>query len=167
MCFCLSCTGVWDVSAGLGVFLSAASGLQHHPHPVAAAASQAVLLPPVSAQEGDVPTLSHTPITHTHVLMQCVCCVFFQTLDQSELQGDGVALSLEEQLCALSLSEPSDSEPKDTVSLNGSRFSSELFQDTRESTKVNPTVSNVYAVYEHLLYLIIKYLFEFFRFQPF
>lgn len=93
--------------------------------------------------------------------------MFFQTLDQSELQGDGVALSLEEQLCALSLSEPSDSEPKDTVSLNGSRFSSELFQDTRESTKVNPTVSNVYALYEHLLYLIIKYLFEFFRFQPF
>lgn len=62
---------------------------------------------------------------------------FFQTLDQSELQGDGVALSLEEQLCALSLSEPSDSDPKDTVSLNGSRFSSELFQDTRESTKVS------------------------------
>lgn len=63
--------------------------------------------------------------------------MILQTLDQSELQGDGVALSLEEQLCALSLSEPSDSENKDTVSLNGSRFSSDLFQDTRESTKVN------------------------------
>ncbi len=63
--------------------------------------------------------------------------MLFQTLDQSELQGDGVALSLEEQLCALSISEASDSDPKDTVSLNGSRFSSELFKDTRESTKVN------------------------------
>ncbi|KTF92361.1 hypothetical protein cypCar_00015980 [Cyprinus carpio] len=72
-------------------------------------------------------------------LRQCCChlSLLKKTLDQSELQGDGVALSLEEQLCALSLSEPSDSDPKDTVSLNGSRFSSELFQDTRESTKVN------------------------------
>ncbi|ROL52325.1 Transcription termination factor 2 [Anabarilius grahami] len=71
-------------------------------------------------------------------LRQCCChlSLLKKTLDQSELQGDGVALSLEEQLCALSLSEPSDSEPKDTVSLNGSRFSSELFKDTRESTKV-------------------------------
>uniref|UniRef100_A0A8C2CY28 Transcription termination factor 2 n=1 Tax=Cyprinus carpio TaxID=7962 RepID=A0A8C2CY28_CYPCA len=70
-------------------------------------------------------------------LRQCCChlSLLRKTLDQSELQGDGVALSLEEQLCALSLSEPSDSDPKDTVSLNGSRFSSELFQDTRESTK--------------------------------
>uniref|UniRef100_A0A673GAR6 Transcription termination factor 2 n=1 Tax=Sinocyclocheilus rhinocerous TaxID=307959 RepID=A0A673GAR6_9TELE len=72
-------------------------------------------------------------------LRQCCChlSLLKKTLDQSELQGDGVALSLEEQLCALSLSEPSDSDPKDTVSLNGSRFSSELFQDTRESTKVS------------------------------
>uniref|UniRef100_A0A8C0Y402 Transcription termination factor 2 n=1 Tax=Cyprinus carpio carpio TaxID=630221 RepID=A0A8C0Y402_CYPCA len=72
-------------------------------------------------------------------LRQCCChlSLLRKTLDQSELQGDGVALSLEEQLCALSLSEPSDSDPKDTVSLNGSRFSSELFQDTRESTKVS------------------------------
>uniref|UniRef100_A0A672RQ02 Transcription termination factor 2 n=1 Tax=Sinocyclocheilus grahami TaxID=75366 RepID=A0A672RQ02_SINGR len=68
-------------------------------------------------------------------LRQCCChlSLLKKTLDQSELQGDGVALSLEEQLCALSLSEPSDSDPKDTVSLNGSRFSSELFQDTRET----------------------------------
>uniref|UniRef100_A0A671NX69 Transcription termination factor 2-like n=1 Tax=Sinocyclocheilus anshuiensis TaxID=1608454 RepID=A0A671NX69_9TELE len=72
-------------------------------------------------------------------LRQCCChlSLLKKTLDQSELQGDGVALSLEEQLCALSLSEPSDSDPKDTVSLNGSCFSSELFQDTRESTKVS------------------------------
>ncbi|CAM4604996.1 unnamed protein product [Leuciscus chuanchicus] len=71
-------------------------------------------------------------------LRQCCChlSLLKKTLDQTELQGDGVALSLEEQLCALSLSEPSDSDPKDTVSLNGTRFSSELFQDTRESTKV-------------------------------
>ncbi|TRY56039.1 hypothetical protein DNTS_013864, partial [Danionella cerebrum] len=69
-------------------------------------------------------------------LRQCCChlSLLKKTLDQSELQGDGVALSLEEQLCAMSLSESSDA--KDTVSLNGNRFSSELFQDSRESTKV-------------------------------
>ncbi|XP_059417696.1 transcription termination factor 2 [Carassius carassius] len=78
-------------------------------------------------------------------LRQCCChlSLLKKTLDQSELQGDGVALSLEEQLCALSLSEPSDSDPKDTVSLNGSRFSSELFQDTRESTKVSAILTEM------------------------
>ncbi|XP_016399133.1 transcription termination factor 2-like [Sinocyclocheilus rhinocerous] len=78
-------------------------------------------------------------------LRQCCChlSLLKKTLDQSELQGDGVALSLEEQLCALSLSEPSDSDPKDTVSLNGSRFSSELFQDTRESTKVSAILTEL------------------------
>ncbi|KAG1961361.1 transcription termination factor [Pimephales promelas] len=71
-------------------------------------------------------------------LRQCCCHLSLvkKTLDQTELQGDGVALSLEEQLCALSLSEPSDSDPKDTVSLNGTTFPSELFQDARESTKI-------------------------------
>ncbi|XP_067301085.1 transcription termination factor 2 [Pseudorasbora parva] len=78
-------------------------------------------------------------------LRQCCChlSLLKKTLDQSELQGDGVALSLEEQLCALSLTEPSDSEPKDTVSLNGSRFSSELFQDTRESTKISAILTEL------------------------
>ena len=61
-----------------------------------------------------------------------------QTLDQTELQGDGIILSLEEQLNALCLSSsPSPSAPdKDTVSLNGSHFSSHLFESTSESTKV-------------------------------
>uniref|UniRef100_A0A8C2D2B5 Transcription termination factor 2 n=1 Tax=Cyprinus carpio TaxID=7962 RepID=A0A8C2D2B5_CYPCA len=85
-------------------------------------------------------------------LRQCCChlSLLRKTLDQSELQGDGVALSLEEQLCALSLSEPSDSDPKDTVSLNGSRFSSELFQDTRESTKVSILRCIMFLVYGHV-----------------
>ncbi|XP_043105438.1 transcription termination factor 2 isoform X3 [Puntigrus tetrazona] len=78
-------------------------------------------------------------------LRQCCChlSLLKKTLDQSELQGDGVALSLEEQLCALSLSEPSDSDPKDTVSLNGSRFSSKLFKDTRESTKISAILTEL------------------------
>lgn len=63
-----------------------------------------------------------------------------QTLDSSELQGDGIVLSLEEQLNALSLSagpSPSGPDPKDTVALNGTRFPSQLFEDARESTKVS------------------------------
>lgn len=62
-----------------------------------------------------------------------------QTLDSSELQGDGIVLSLEEQLNALSLSSspsPSGPDPKDTVALNGTRFPSRLFEGTSKSTKV-------------------------------
>lgn len=65
-----------------------------------------------------------------------LCAFVGQTLDQSELQGDGIALSLEEQLCALSLSESTESDPKATVSLNGSKFRLELFEKDQESTKV-------------------------------
>lgn len=63
-----------------------------------------------------------------------------QTLDSSELEGDGIVLSLEEQLNALSLtSSPSTSgpDPKATVALNGTRFPSHLFEDTSESSKVS------------------------------
>ncbi|MEQ2197221.1 hypothetical protein XENOCAPTIV_025886 [Xenoophorus captivus] len=60
------------------------------------------------------------------------------TLDSSELQGDGIVLSLEEQLNALSLSStpsPSGGDPKDTVALNGTRFPSQLFEETSKGTK--------------------------------
>lgn len=62
-----------------------------------------------------------------------------QTLDSSELHGDGIILSLEEQLNALSLTSspsPSGPDPKATVALNGTRFPSHLFEETCESTKV-------------------------------
>ncbi|XP_026802369.3 transcription termination factor 2 isoform X1 [Pangasianodon hypophthalmus] len=78
-------------------------------------------------------------------LRQCCChlSLLKKTLDQSELQGDGIALSLEEQLCALSLSESSDSDPKATVSLNGSRFRSEIFDESRESTKISAVLTEL------------------------
>ncbi|KAJ8407422.1 hypothetical protein AAFF_G00279960 [Aldrovandia affinis] len=83
-------------------------------------------------------------------LRQCCChlSLLKKTLDQSELQGDGIALSLEEQLNALCLSEPSGPDPKDTVSLNGNRFPSELFQDTRESTKISAVLTELKAIRE-------------------
>ncbi|XP_041929276.1 transcription termination factor 2-like isoform X2 [Alosa sapidissima] len=81
-------------------------------------------------------------------LRQCCChlSLLKKTLDQSELQGDGVTLSLEEQLNALSLGgEPPDpsADLKDTVCLNGSRFRSELFEDTRGSTKLSAVLTEL------------------------
>uniref|UniRef100_A0AAX7V9K2 Transcription termination factor 2 n=1 Tax=Astatotilapia calliptera TaxID=8154 RepID=A0AAX7V9K2_ASTCA len=62
-------------------------------------------------------------------LRQCCChlSLLKKTLDSSELQGDGIVLSLEEQLNALSLSSspsPSGPDPKDSVALNGTQFMS-------------------------------------------
>uniref|UniRef100_A0A8C7CFT8 Transcription termination factor 2 n=1 Tax=Oncorhynchus kisutch TaxID=8019 RepID=A0A8C7CFT8_ONCKI len=85
------------------------------------------------------------PTSTVHILslllrLRQSCChlsLLKKTLDPSELQGDGISLSLEEQLNALCLStEPSGPDPKATVSLNGSRFASDLFEDTHESTKI-------------------------------
>ncbi|XP_062258692.1 transcription termination factor 2 [Platichthys flesus] len=84
-------------------------------------------------------------------LRQCCChlSLLKKTLDSAELQGDGIVLSLEEQLNALSLSSnpsPSGPDPKDTVALNGTHFPSQLFEDTSESTKIAAIVSELEAI---------------------
>ncbi|GLD65807.1 transcription termination factor 2, partial [Lates japonicus] len=84
-------------------------------------------------------------------LRQCCChlSLLKKTLDSTELQGDGIVLSLEEQLNALSLSSsPTSSgpDPKDTVALNGTRFPSQLFEDTSDSTKIVAIVSELKAI---------------------
>uniref|UniRef100_A0A146V5V2 Transcription termination factor 2 n=1 Tax=Fundulus heteroclitus TaxID=8078 RepID=A0A146V5V2_FUNHE len=84
------------------------------------------------------------------------CChlsLLKKTLDSSELQGDGIVLSLEEQLNALSLSSsssssPSGLDPKDTVALNGTRFPSQLFEKTSKSTKISAITSELMAIRE-------------------
>ncbi|KAK1903272.1 Transcription termination factor 2 [Dissostichus eleginoides] len=79
------------------------------------------------------------------------CCFLVRTLDTSELQGDGIVLSLEEQLNALCLSSspsPTDPQHTDTVALNGTRFPSKLFEDTSESTKIAAIVSELHAIRE-------------------
>ncbi|XP_013874441.1 transcription termination factor 2 [Austrofundulus limnaeus] len=86
-------------------------------------------------------------------LRQCCChlSLLKKTLDTSELQGDGIVLSLEEQLNALSLSSgpsPSAGEPKDTVALNGTRFSSQLFEESSRSTKISAITSELMAIRE-------------------
>ncbi|CAK6968524.1 transcription termination factor 2 [Scomber scombrus] len=84
-------------------------------------------------------------------LRQCCChlSLLKKTLDSTELQGDGIVLSLEEQLNALSLSSsPSTSgtHPKDTVALNGTQFASHLFENSSESTKIAAIVSELRAI---------------------
>lgn len=121
------------------------SGVQHRPHPVSVAAPPTVLLSPVTSQEGvnQMTDNDNQKKKANHlqtVPWLCSVSVSAQTLDSSELEGDGIVLSLEEQLNALSLtSSPSASgpDPKATVALNGTRFPSHLFEDTSESTKVS------------------------------
>lgn len=59
-----------------------------------------------------------------------------QAFDPAELKSEGLLLSLEEELGALTLTELQNTEPSSTVALNGQCFQVELFEDTRESTKV-------------------------------
>ncbi|XP_017901459.1 PREDICTED: transcription termination factor 2 isoform X2 [Capra hircus] len=81
-------------------------------------------------------------------LRQCCChlSLLKSALDPTELKSEGLALSLEEQLSALTLSEFHDSEPSASVSLNGKCFKTELFDDKRESTKISSLLAELEAV---------------------
>uniref|UniRef100_A0A8C6TSB0 Transcription termination factor 2 n=1 Tax=Neogobius melanostomus TaxID=47308 RepID=A0A8C6TSB0_9GOBI len=82
-------------------------------------------------------------------LRQCCCHLSCSGRYYPVLQGDGIVLSLEEQLCALSLSStpaPSDPDPKQSVSLNGTHFNPQLFEQTRHSTKISAIVSELKAI---------------------
>lgn len=52
------------------------------------------------------------------------------------LYSEGLSLSIEEQLSALTLSELQTPDSKSTVYLNGTAFKTDIFEITRESTKV-------------------------------
>ncbi|XP_062313567.1 transcription termination factor 2 [Osmerus eperlanus] len=99
---------------------------------------------PLSSQQPQASSTVHI-LSLLLRLRQCCChlSLLKKTLDQTELQGDGVSLSLEEQLSALCLAEPSPHDPEDTVSLNGSRFASRLFEDTTESTKISAILTEL------------------------
>ncbi|XP_066233359.1 transcription termination factor 2 isoform X4 [Saccopteryx leptura] len=78
-------------------------------------------------------------------LRQCCChlSLLKSALDPVELESEGLLLSLEEQFSALTLSELHSSELSSTVSLNGKCFKVELFDDTRESTKISSLLAEL------------------------
>ncbi|XP_060057798.1 transcription termination factor 2 isoform X3 [Erinaceus europaeus] len=81
-------------------------------------------------------------------LRQCCChlSLLKSALDPTELKGEGLVLSLEEQLSALTLSELHNSESSSTVALNGEYFQVELFDSTRESTKISSLLAELEAI---------------------
>ncbi|XP_072824029.1 transcription termination factor 2 [Vicugna pacos] len=81
-------------------------------------------------------------------LRQCCChlSLLKSALDPTELKNEGLVLSLEEQLSALTLSELRDAEPSASVSLNGQCFKVELFDDMRESTKISSLLAELEAI---------------------
>ncbi|ERE91540.1 transcription termination factor 2 [Cricetulus griseus] len=81
-------------------------------------------------------------------LRQCCChlSLLKSALDPTELESEGLVLSLEEQLSALTLSKLDFSEPSPTVCLNGTCFKVELFDNTRKSTKVSSLLAELEAI---------------------
>ncbi|NXD69391.1 TTF2 factor, partial [Eolophus roseicapillus] len=72
-------------------------------------------------------------------LRQCCChlSLLKVALDQANLNSEGLCLSIEEQLSALTLSELQNPDSKSTVYLSGTAFQTDIFEITRESTKVS------------------------------
>uniref|UniRef100_A0A8C0JDK3 Transcription termination factor 2 n=1 Tax=Chelonoidis abingdonii TaxID=106734 RepID=A0A8C0JDK3_CHEAB len=83
-------------------------------------------------------------------LRQCCCHLsLLKALDQANLNGEGLSLSLEEHLSALTLSELQGPDPKSTVYLNGKAFSMDLFDITRESTKLSHLLAELKTIQSH------------------
>ncbi|KGL82488.1 Transcription termination factor 2, partial [Tinamus guttatus] len=84
-------------------------------------------------------------------LRQCCChlSLLKMALDQANLTSEGLSLSLEEQLGALTLSELQTADSKTTVYLNGTAFKVDLFEITRESTKVAHLLNELKIIQSH------------------
>uniref|UniRef100_UPI00398E69C3 transcription termination factor 2 isoform X2 n=1 Tax=Pristiophorus japonicus TaxID=55135 RepID=UPI00398E69C3 len=96
---------------------------------------------------------SHTSST-VHILSlllrlrQCCChlSLLKTALSHTEMESEGITLSLEEQLNALSLSEVTTSDTKSIVTLNGTSFKANLFEKTRKSTKISALLEELNAI---------------------
>ncbi|XP_008708584.1 transcription termination factor 2 [Ursus maritimus] len=90
----------------------------------------------------------HVLLTQLLRLRQCCChlSLLKSALDPAELKSEGLALSLEEQLSAMTLSELCDTEPSPIISLNGEQFKAELFENTRVSSKVSSLLVELEAI---------------------
>ncbi|XP_035396429.1 transcription termination factor 2 isoform X1 [Cygnus atratus] len=84
-------------------------------------------------------------------LRQCCChlSLLKVALDQANLTSEGLSLSIEEQLSALTLSELQNPDSKSTVYLNGTAFKTDLFEITRESTKIAHLLAELKTIRSH------------------
>ncbi|NXS37027.1 TTF2 factor, partial [Pomatostomus ruficeps] len=84
-------------------------------------------------------------------LRQCCChlSLLKVALDQVNLNSEGLALSIEEQLGALTLSELQTPDSKSTVYLNGTAFQTDIFEITRESTKIAHLLAELKTIQSH------------------
>ncbi|NXE91045.1 TTF2 factor, partial [Menura novaehollandiae] len=84
-------------------------------------------------------------------LRQCCChlSLLKVALDQINLNSEGLSLSIEEQLGALTLSELQTSDSKSMVYLNGTAFKTEIFEVTRESTKIAQLLAELKTIQSH------------------
>ncbi|NWW37269.1 TTF2 factor, partial [Panurus biarmicus] len=84
-------------------------------------------------------------------LRQCCChlSLLKVALDQVNLNSEGLALSIEEQLSALTLSELQTPDSKSTVYLNGTAFQTDIFDITRESTKITQLLAELKTIQSH------------------
>ncbi|KAL7983448.1 hypothetical protein Chor_000324, partial [Crotalus horridus] len=75
-------------------------------------------------------------------LRQCCChlSLLKVVFDQANMNSEGISLSMEEQLSALSLTEPDNSDPFSMVNLFGTAFGADLFEMTKQSTKISHLV---------------------------
>ncbi|XP_009889951.1 PREDICTED: transcription termination factor 2 [Charadrius vociferus] len=84
-------------------------------------------------------------------LRQCCChlSLLKVALDQVNLGSEGLSLSIEEQLSALTLSELQTADSKSTVCLNGTAFKTDIFEITRESTKIAYLLAELKTIQSH------------------
>ncbi|NWR02670.1 TTF2 factor, partial [Paradoxornis webbianus] len=84
-------------------------------------------------------------------LRQCCChlSLLKVALDQANLNSEGLTLSIEEQLGALTLSELQTPDSKSTVYLNGTAFQTDIFDITRESTKIAQLLAELKTIQSH------------------
>ncbi|NXW65648.1 TTF2 factor, partial [Eurystomus gularis] len=84
-------------------------------------------------------------------LRQCCChlSLLKVALDQVNLNSEGLALSIEEQLSALTLSELQTPDSKSMVYLNGTAFKTDIFEITRESTKIAHILAELKTLQSH------------------
>uniref|UniRef100_A0A803YC74 Transcription termination factor 2 n=1 Tax=Meleagris gallopavo TaxID=9103 RepID=A0A803YC74_MELGA len=84
-------------------------------------------------------------------LRQCCChlSLLKVALDKVNLTSEGLSLSIEEQLSALTLSELQTPDSKTTVYLNGTAFNTDLFEITKESTKVSHLLAELKTIQSH------------------